>query len=59
MFQKLHSPCRAELLRISSPTNSSHTSARRANKGREEGGREGEGERERERERDREGEKVR
>ena len=47
VLQKQPSPCRAELLRVSSPTNSKNTSARRANRGREgareagmEGGRE-------------------
>ena len=44
VLQKLRSHCRAELLRVSSPTNSSNTSSHRANGERErgrEGGREG------------------
>ena len=50
MLQKLPSPCRTELLRVSSPTNSSNTSASRANGGMEgerEAGMEGGRERER------------
>ena len=57
ILQKLPSPCRAELLRVSSPTNHSNTSAHRAN-----GGREKEAvmeDREREREREREIERER
>ena len=53
ILQKLPSPCRAELLRVSSHINSSNISACRGRKGGREGGRE-RGERERERERERE-----
>ena len=57
MLQKLQSPCRAEFLRVSSHTNHSNTSARRANKGREGEAVVEEREREREREKRERGER--
>ena len=54
VLHKQPSPCRAELLRVSSPTNSTNTSARRGREGAREAGMEGgrEGDRERGRERE-------